>query len=47
MKVFNAVKALLVLVVLLVANSGFSQVAVERSKEKVVISGVPYYYTHG
>ncbi|HKK43636.1 MAG TPA: LysM peptidoglycan-binding domain-containing protein [Bacteroidales bacterium] len=43
MKISNSVKALLLVLVLLVPTYGYSQVMVERSKNKVIISGVPYY----
>ncbi len=43
MKVSDTVKAFLVLLVMLIPSHGYSQVVVERSNNKVVISGVPCY----
>jgi LysM repeat protein len=44
MKIFYRIKTLtLLLSVLLITNALFSQVVVERSKDKVIISGVAYY----
>jgi len=44
MKIISLGKALSVLLVLLLfSNSVYSQVVVERSKEKIIISGIPYY----
>jgi LysM repeat protein len=43
MKIFSSVKTLLIFTMLIIAESGYSQVVVERSKDKVVISGVPYF----
>lgn len=44
MKITSCIKVLPIVVILLLFNSTvFSQVVVERSKDKVVISGIPYY----
>jgi LysM repeat protein len=43
MKLSNSVKALLIVLLLLIPSLTYSQVVVERSSNKVVISGVPYY----
>ena len=44
MKIFSLIKVFLIIIVLLILNSSsYSQVVVERSKEKVVISGIQYY----
>ncbi len=44
MKIVNWIKALLVAIILIMfIPSLYPQVVVERSKEKVVISGIPYY----
>jgi len=44
MKIVNWIKALLVAIILIMFIPPlYSQVVVERSKEKVVISGIPYY----
>jgi len=44
MKIVNWIKALLLAIILIMFISPlYSQVVVERSKEKVVISGIPYY----
>ena len=43
MKIFSPIKTLLIFTILIIAESGYSQVVVERSKDKVVISGVPYF----
>ncbi|MCX6325972.1 MAG: LysM peptidoglycan-binding domain-containing protein [Bacteroidia bacterium] len=44
MKIISWVKALTVVIILLIFSSTvYSQVIVERSKDKVIISGIPYY----
>jgi LysM repeat protein len=44
MKIVNWIKTLTIIIVLLLfTGTCFSQVVVERSKDKVIISGVPYY----
>jgi LysM repeat protein len=44
MKIISWIKTLSIVVILLIINyTVFSQVVVERSKDKVVISGIPYY----
>ncbi len=44
MKIISWIKALLIVIILsIINNSLFSQVVVERSKDKVIISGTPYY----
>jgi LysM repeat protein len=44
MKIISWIKALPVVIILLISNNSvFSQVAVERSTDKVIISGIPYY----
>lgn len=43
MKISNSLKAFLTVLILLMPSYGYSQVVVERSKNKVIISGVPYY----
>jgi LysM repeat protein len=45
MKIVRGLSELLLLIVLFLANNGisWSQVVVEKSKEKVIISGTPYY----
>jgi LysM repeat protein/ABC-type branched-subunit amino acid transport system substrate-binding protein len=44
MKIINWIKALPILVVILICNTtANSQVIVERSKDKVIISGIPYF----
>jgi LysM repeat protein len=43
MKIFSPIKTLLIFAILIIAESGYSQVVVERSKDRVVISGVPYF----
>ena len=43
MKISNSLKAFLMVLILLIPSYGYSQVVVERSKNKVIISGVPYY----
>jgi LysM repeat protein len=44
MKTASGLKSLIILIILFVlADSAWSQVVVERSKDKVIISGVPYY----
>jgi LysM repeat protein len=44
MKIINRIKSLLaVIIVLLIGYPGYCQVVVERSKDKVIISGTPYY----
>ncbi len=44
MKILSFIKALPILTILLIINNTvYSQVVVERSKDKVIISGIPYY----
>ena len=43
MRIVNRINVLLILISLLICNTINSQVAVERSKDKVIISGVAYY----
>ena len=43
MRIFNRINVLIILISLLICNTINSQVAVERSKDKVIISGVAYY----
>ena len=44
MKIINWIKALPIVIILLILNNTVcSQVVVERSKDKVIISGIPYY----
>ena len=44
MKIINWIKALPIIIILLIFNfTVYSQVFVERSKDKVIISGIPYY----
>src|SRR5450759_4385453 len=44
MKIISWIKALPIVIILLIFNNSvFGQVVVERSKDKVIISGVPYY----
>jgi len=44
MKIIIRIKALTIVIILLILNiTVYSQVVVERSKDKVVISGIPYY----
>lgn len=44
MKIKNLIKTLpIVIIILIINNTVCSQVVVERSKDKVVISGIPYY----
>ncbi len=43
MKIFNPFKSVLIITALIITTAGYSQVVVERSNNKVVISGVPYY----
>jgi LysM repeat protein len=44
MKIISCLKAFFIIIALLILNtSSYSQVVVERSKEKIVISGIPYY----
>ncbi|MBK7713208.1 MAG: LysM peptidoglycan-binding domain-containing protein [Bacteroidales bacterium] len=44
MKIKNLIKAIPAAIILLIfSQSAWSQVAVERSKDKMVIAGVPYY----
>ena len=44
MKIINRIKALPVLIIVLIYTIPvFSQVVVEKSKDKVMISGVAYY----
>ena len=44
MKIINPIKALLIVIILFVFSyTVFGQVVVERSKDKVIISGIPYY----
>jgi LysM repeat protein len=45
MKFVYRIKLLLILMILVIVynDNGYSQVAVEKSKDKVIISGVPYY----
>jgi LysM repeat protein len=44
MKIFTFIKTLTVIIILvIISDTVFSQVPVERSKEKVIISGIPYF----
>ena len=44
MKIISLIKALPIAIILIILNNTvWSQVAVERSKDKVIISGVPYF----
>jgi LysM repeat protein len=44
MKIISSIKALsIILAILILNNYVYSQVVVERSKDKVIISGIPYY----
>jgi LysM repeat protein len=44
MKILSWLKALPIVIILLIySNTVYSQVVVERSKDKVIISGIPYY----
>ena len=44
MRIINKLKALLIIIIFLICNfSANAQVVVERSKDKVIISGVPYF----
>jgi LysM repeat protein len=44
MKILNWIKSLPIVAILLIFNNNiYSQVVVERSKDKVIISGIPYY----
>jgi LysM repeat protein len=44
MKIISCIKALLILLTIVISDMpGYSQVVVERSKEKVIISGVTYF----
>jgi LysM repeat protein len=44
MKIIRQIRVLILLIILIPFNNiGWSQIVVERSKEKVIISGTPYY----